>query len=165
MIQGRNLTSIDGRWIDKTECPPCKILYVMYHFKLPQLTRPQSSLLRKERSARGDGKEERGREKRRLSPFLLPITPRASLLSQERRLGTSQLPHYCERNPDKKFLLVTRLARTDDNGVRTVDICLENKRKGVLILEISLLLLSRPAIKVATAFCLCFVLFCFWFVH
>ena len=137
----------------------------MYHFKLPQLTRPQSSLLRKERSARGDGKEERGREKCRLSPFLLPITPRASLVSQERRLGTSQLPHYCERNPDKKFLLVTRLARTDDNGVRTVDTCLENKRKGVLILEISLLLLSRPAIKVATAFCLCFVLFCFWFVH
>ena len=70
---------------------------------------------------------------------------------------------YCERNPEKKFLLVTRLARTDDNGVRTVDTCLENKRKGVLILEISLLLLSRPAIKVATVFCLCFVLFCFFF--
>ena len=27
------------------------------------------------------------------SPFLLPITPRASLLSQERRLGTSQTQH------------------------------------------------------------------------
>ena len=32
------------------------------------LTRPQSSLLRKERSARGDGKEERGREKRLADP-------------------------------------------------------------------------------------------------
>ena len=45
------------------------------------LTLPQSSLLRKERSARVDGKEERGE----------PLTPRASLPSQERRLGTSQL--------------------------------------------------------------------------
>ena len=35
------------------------------HFSLClTLTRPQSSLLRKERSARGDGKEEREREKR-----------------------------------------------------------------------------------------------------
>ena len=55
------------------------------------LTRPQSSLLRKERSARGDGKEDRGETSFLPSPFLLPITPRASLLSQERRLGTSQL--------------------------------------------------------------------------
>lgn len=70
-----------------------------------------------------------------------------------------KLPQHCERNPEKKFLLVNRLGRTDDNGVRTVDTCLENKRKGVLILEISLLLLSRPAIKVATVFCLCFIFF------
>lgn len=63
-IQGRNPTSIDSSWIDKTDCPPCKILYVMYHFKLPQ---------------------------------------------------------HCERNPETRFLLVTRLGRTDDNGVRTVE--------------------------------------------
>ena len=32
------------------------------------------------------------------SPFLLPITPRASLLSQERRLGTSQTALQCRNN-------------------------------------------------------------------
>lgn len=88
MIQGRNPTLIDSRWINKTCCPPCKILYVMYHFKLPQ---------------------------------------------------------YCERS-------------------LSVEICLknlENKRKGVLFLEISLLLHSRPAIKVAgflSLFCFLFFL-------
>ena len=60
--------------------------------EIPELSRPQSSLLRKVRSARGDGKEEKGEFLP--SPFLLPITPRASLHSQERRLGTSQIPEY-----------------------------------------------------------------------
>ena len=137
--------------------------YDVSKIHVKHLTRPQSSLLRKERSARGDGKEERGREKRPADPeskscaksrkvvrgrfcdvfrrscihygqlayltyffhrsvlpevflrvlgfdprwspakiprvwlalwsFLLPITPRVSLLSQERRLGTSQVKH------------------------------------------------------------------------
>ena len=61
---------------------------------MQKLTRPQSSLLRKERSARGNGKEERGETTFLPSSFLLPITPRASLLSQERRLGTSQLRKF-----------------------------------------------------------------------
>ena len=59
------------------------------------LTCPQSSLLRKERSARGWFEGGKGRDDWQIpSPFLLPITPRTSLLSQERRLGKSQAWSY-----------------------------------------------------------------------
>ena len=80
------------------------------------LTRPQSSLLRKERSARGDGKEERGREKRRLSPFLLPITPRFSPFSRETTGDESAfyksfIGQHCSVNMDFHFVSVHKYAK------------------------------------------------------
>ena len=44
--------------------------------EIPELSRPQSSLLRKERSARGDGKEERGESfSLPFSSFPSPLAP------------------------------------------------------------------------------------------
>ena len=63
-----------------------------WYGSLPEpLTRPQSSLLRKERSARGDGKEERGTEK--------PFPPWLCLFRRlDRRVGKKILS-FCMNKP------------------------------------------------------------------